>query len=122
MVNAFYEDELNNFIIPSVMFGFPLYDETLDVAHAIASLGSVLAHEMAHGFHGRRARHFDQNGDHTSEGLWIPPSDNTVAVSSLMFPLPRAHASRCSSHERVVYCDQVLPEHDSTGERVMLGV
>ena len=88
MVNAYYIPWTNSFVTPGLMFGFPFYDETLDVAHAISVVGSGLGHEIAHGFDNNGAK-YGHNGMVTEKGLWMPPSDADIRVSSLV-------SSRCS--------------------------
>ena len=79
-VNAYYIPYLNTFVAPSVLFGFPMYDETSHMAHAIASLGYTLAHEMAHGFDNKRAK-YGHDGRVSRKGLWMPPSNKKIRVS-----------------------------------------
>lgn len=77
-VNAAYVKPLNVLLVPSTVFTFPWYDESLEESHWIPSFGLLLAHEIAHGF--ERESLFGPAGEFVR--LWMNPSSDTLAVSS----------------------------------------
>lgn len=54
-------------MVPSSMFAFPMYDETVDAALVLGSFGFVVAHELGHGFDPKGSI-FGPDG--TVTGLW----------------------------------------------------
>ncbi len=60
-VNAFYDDNLNEMILPAGMFQLPLFDPGADPAANYGRMGAVIGHEMSHGFDDR-GRKYDGNG------------------------------------------------------------
>ena len=50
MVNAFYYNEINEFIIPAASLFYPFFDNSSTKGWNYGSLGSVIGHEMVHAF------------------------------------------------------------------------
>ena len=50
LVNAFYYNEINEFIIPAGILNFPFYNEKNSVGWNYGGLGAVIGHEMVHAF------------------------------------------------------------------------
>ena len=72
MVNAFYYNEINEFIVPAGSLMYPFYSENKSIGWNYGGLGAVIGHEMVHAF--------DEDGrDYNSHGLYNPwwlPRDN----------------------------------------------
>jgi len=72
IVNAFYYNEINEFIIPAGSLFYPFYGEQCSKGWNYGGLGSVIGHEMVHAF--------DEDGkDYNEKGLyknWWLPRDN----------------------------------------------
>jgi predicted metalloendopeptidase len=49
-VGAFYQKQMNLISIPATCFQSPFYNQTYSKARLYASIGSVIAHEISHGF------------------------------------------------------------------------
>ena len=60
-VNAFYSHTRNEVFIPAGYIQSPLFDPAADSALNYGAMGSVIGHEIGHGFDDRGA-HFDANG------------------------------------------------------------
>jgi putative endopeptidase len=60
-VNAFYDDKLNEMILPAGMVQLPFFDPGADPAANYGGMGAVIGHEMSHGFDDR-GRKYDGNG------------------------------------------------------------
>jgi putative endopeptidase len=50
MVNAFYYNEINQFIVPAGSLMYPFYSEQKSVGWNYGGLGAVIGHEMIHAF------------------------------------------------------------------------
>ena len=72
IVNAFYYNEINEFVVPAGSLLYPFYEEHESIGWNYGGLGSVIGHEMVHAF--------DENGrDYDEYGLykqWWRPVDN----------------------------------------------
>jgi putative endopeptidase len=60
-VNAFYDDNLNEMILPAGMVQLPFFDPGADPAANYGGMGAVIGHEMSHAFDDR-GRKYDGNG------------------------------------------------------------
>ena len=71
MVNAFYYNEINEFIVPAASLFYPFFDTDSSKGWNYGSLGTVIGHEMVHAF--------DDNGhNYNTHGLykkWWNPRD-----------------------------------------------
>ena len=61
-VNAFYSSSLNSINFPAGILQPPFFDPSWDDAMNYGAIGSVIGHEMSHGFDDR-GRQFDAKGD-----------------------------------------------------------
>lgn len=61
MVNAFYYNEINEFIVPAGSLMYPFYSETKSIGWNYGGLGAVIGHEMVHAFD-EDGRHYDAHG------------------------------------------------------------
>jgi putative endopeptidase len=72
MVNAFYYNEINEFVIPAGSLQYPFYSDKSSIGWNYGGLGAVIGHEMIHAF--------DENGrnynDHGLFKQWWCPIDN----------------------------------------------
>ena len=72
IVNAFYYNEINEFVVPAGSLLYPFYEEHESIGWNYGGLGSIIGHEMVHAF--------DENGrDYDEYGLykqWWRPVDN----------------------------------------------
>ena len=73
-VNAIYDATANDVTLPAALLASPFLATSRSNAANFGALGSVLGHEMTHGFDDQ-GRHFDGNG--TLRNWWTP----TVAAS-----------------------------------------
>jgi putative endopeptidase len=60
-VNAFYDDNLNEMILPAGMLQLPFFDPGADAAVNYGGMGALIAHEMIHAFDDQ-GRKYDGNG------------------------------------------------------------
>lgn len=60
-VNAYYNPELNEVVVPAALLQPPLFDPAADEAVNYGAIGALMAHEIAHGFD-ERGRFYDSNG------------------------------------------------------------
>jgi len=49
-INAYYNPALNEIVFPAGILQWPFFDPSMDDAFNYASIGSVIGHEMTHGF------------------------------------------------------------------------
>jgi putative endopeptidase len=68
-VNAFYDDNLNEMILPAGMFQLPFFDPGADPAANYGRMGAVIGHEMSHAFDDQ-GRAYDGNGRLSSWWAW----------------------------------------------------
>jgi putative endopeptidase len=61
-VNAYYNPQLNEIVFPAGILQFPLFDAKADDALNYGAMGSVIGHEMTHGFDDS-GRQFDAKGN-----------------------------------------------------------
>lgn len=61
-VNAYYSPSQNEICFPAAILQPPYFDITADDAMNYGAIGSVIGHEMTHGFDDQ-GRHFDKNGN-----------------------------------------------------------
>jgi putative endopeptidase len=61
-VNAYYNPQLNEIVFPAGILQFPLFDAKADDALNYGAMGSVIGHEMTHGFDDE-GRQFDAKGN-----------------------------------------------------------
>eukprot|EP01034_Spumella_vulgaris_P023830 gene23830-30105_t len=61
-VNAYYHPSLNEIVFPAAILQAPFFDATADLAVQYGSLGSVVGHEMTHGFDDE-GRKYDSTGN-----------------------------------------------------------
>ena len=61
-VNAYYDPSNNEICFPAGILQYPFFDMTADDAFNYGAIGSVIGHEMTHGFDDS-GRHFDKDGN-----------------------------------------------------------
>lgn len=61
-VNAYYAPDLNEFVFPAGILQPPFFDPKADEAYNYGSIGSVIGHEMTHGYDDQ-GKKFDENGN-----------------------------------------------------------
>ncbi|MBQ6109871.1 MAG: M13 family metallopeptidase [Alphaproteobacteria bacterium] len=61
-VNAYYDPSANEICFPAGILQYPFFDMDSDDAFNYGAIGSVIGHEMTHGFDDQ-GRHFDQDGN-----------------------------------------------------------
>ncbi len=69
VVNAFYNPGLNDINFPAAILKWPFFDPSADDAMNYAAIGSVIGHEMTHGFDDSGAKF---NGDGNMKDWWTP--------------------------------------------------
>ncbi|MBY0293998.1 M13 family metallopeptidase, partial [Patescibacteria group bacterium] len=69
VVNAFYNPGLNDINFPAAILQWPFFDPNADDALNYAAIGSVIGHEMTHGFDDSGAKF---NGDGNMKDWWTP--------------------------------------------------
>jgi endothelin-converting enzyme len=72
VVNAYYSPSENEIVFPAAIMQFPLYDVSLPNYVNYGGFGSVVGHEISHGFDGT-GRQYD------ADGLWTDWWTNTTA-------------------------------------------
>jgi putative endopeptidase len=70
-VNAYYSSRYNDINFPAGILQPPFYDATRDAAANYGAIGSVMGHEMTHGFDDQ-GRHYDGSGNLKD---WWTPAD-----------------------------------------------
>jgi predicted metalloendopeptidase len=94
-VNAYYNASLNEIVFPAAILQPPFFDAKADDAVNYGAIGSVIGHEMSHGFDDQ-GRHYDGDGNLRE---WMAPLDAAkfdaktqalVAQYSAYQPLPGA--------------------------------
>jgi putative endopeptidase len=70
-VNAYYSSRYNDINFPAGILQPPFYDATLDLAANYGAIGSVMGHEMTHGFDDQ-GRQYDGSGNLRD---WWTPAD-----------------------------------------------
>jgi putative endopeptidase len=68
-VNAYYDDSMNNINFPAGILQPPFYDPTTDIATNYGHIGSVIGHELTHGFDDE-GRKFNAKGN--LDDWWTP--------------------------------------------------
>jgi putative endopeptidase len=61
-VNAYYDPSTNEICFPAGILQYPFFDMNADDAFNYGAIGSVIGHEMTHGFDDQ-GRHFDERGN-----------------------------------------------------------
>ena len=61
-VNAYYDPTTNEICFPAGILQYPFFDMAADDAFNYGAIGSVIGHEMTHGFDDQ-GRHFDKDGN-----------------------------------------------------------
>lgn len=61
-VNAYYDPSTNEICFPAGILQYPFFDMDADDAFNYGAIGSVIGHEMTHGFDDQ-GRHFDERGN-----------------------------------------------------------
>ena len=69
--NAYYDSALNEIVFPAGMLQFPMFDVRQDDAFNYGAIGSVIGHEMTHGFDDEGSQ-FDAQGNLAN---WWTPED-----------------------------------------------
>eukprot|EP00850_Spirogloea_muscicola_P011579 SM000072S21213 [mRNA] locus=s72:364201:367847:- [translate_table: standard] len=70
-VNAYYHPKLNEIVFPAAILQFPFFDPTSDDAVNYGAMGTVVGHEMTHGYDDQ-GRKFDAEGNLQD---WWQPED-----------------------------------------------
>lgn len=63
-INAYYDPSTNEICFPAGILQYPFFDMNADDAFNYGAIGSIIGHEMTHGFDDS-GRHFDANGNMT---------------------------------------------------------
>ncbi len=63
-INAYYDPSTNEVCFPAGILQYPFFDMNADAAFNYGAIGSIIGHEMTHGFDDS-GRHFDANGNMT---------------------------------------------------------
>ena len=71
-VNAYYNPPTNEIVFPAAMLQPPFFDVTVDDALNYGAIGSVIGHEISHGFDDQ-GRRYDGHGNLND---WWAPADN----------------------------------------------
>ena len=81
-VNAYYDPSTNEICFPAGILQYPFFDMAADDAFNYGAIGSVIGHEMTHGFDDQ-GRQFDEHGNLND---WWAPSDaeNFVARANVL--------------------------------------
>jgi putative endopeptidase len=61
-VNAYFAPNLNEIVFPAAILQWPFFDPRADMAVNYAGIGSVIGHEITHGFDDKGSK-FDQRGN-----------------------------------------------------------
>ncbi len=61
-INAYYDPSTNEICFPAGILQYPFFDMTADDAFNYGAIGSIIGHEMTHGFDDS-GRHFDTDGN-----------------------------------------------------------
>jgi len=72
LVNAFYYNEINEFVIPAGILMFPFYDKNASIGWNYGGLGAVIGHEMIHAFD-TDGKHYNEHGMY--ENWWTETDD-----------------------------------------------
>ena len=72
-INAYYDPSTNEVCFPAGILQYPFFDMSADDAFNYGAIGSIIGHEMTHGFDDS-GRHFDANGNMTD---WWTADDAT---------------------------------------------
>lgn len=70
-VNAFYNPNQNEIVFPAAILQPPFFDTSLDDAVNFGAMGSVIGHELTHGFDNEGSK-FDDRGNYKN---WWTPED-----------------------------------------------
>ncbi len=70
-VNAYFAPNLNEIVFPAAILQWPFFDPRADMAVNYAGIGSVIGHEITHGFDDKGSK-FDQQGNLKN---WWTPAD-----------------------------------------------
>ncbi|MBO7053265.1 MAG: M13 family metallopeptidase [Alphaproteobacteria bacterium] len=70
-VNAYYDPQTNEICFPAGILQYPFFDMDADDAFNYGAIGSVIGHEMTHGFDDQ-GRHYDKDGNMRD---WWTPED-----------------------------------------------
>jgi len=69
MVNAFYYNEINEFVVPAGSLQYPFYSDKSSIGWNYGGLGAVIGHEMVHAFD-ENGREYDEHG--IFKHWWLP--------------------------------------------------
>ncbi|HET9641752.1 MAG TPA: M13 family metallopeptidase [Candidatus Paceibacterota bacterium] len=72
-VNAYFSFMLNDITFPAAILQSPFFHKDADDAFNYGAIGSVIGHEITHGFDDQGSK-FDERGNHT---VWWTPSDRS---------------------------------------------
>lgn len=72
LVNAFYYNEINEFVIPAGILMYPFYDKNASIGWNYGGLGAVIGHEMIHAFD-TDGKHYNEHGMY--ETWWTKTDD-----------------------------------------------
>nr|AIJ02118.2 endothelin-converting enzyme 1 [Tityus serrulatus] len=68
-VNAFYSSQLNSIVVPAAILNPPIFDVNIPFYLNFGSLGTVIGHEITHGFD-TNGRKRDKDGNIPEHSLW----------------------------------------------------
>ena len=81
-INAYYDPSTNEICFPAGILQYPFFDMTADDAFNYGAIGSVIGHEMTHGFDDQ-GRQFDEHGN--LRDWWTKSdADNFVARANVL--------------------------------------
>ena len=79
MVNAFYYNEINQFIVPAGSLMYPFFSNNKSIGWNYGGLGAVIGHEMVHAFD-EDGRYYDIHGYY--KPWWLPRDNRRYNVLS----------------------------------------
>lgn len=81
-INAYYDPSTNEICFPAGILQYPFFDMNADDAFNYGAIGSIIGHEMTHGFDDS-GRHFDADGN--MRDWWTATdADNFIARANVM--------------------------------------
>ncbi len=79
MVNAYYNPLMNEIVFPAAILQYPFFDAARDAAANYGGIGSVIGHEIGHGFDDQGSRY---DGDGKLQDWWTDEDRDGVRGSA----------------------------------------